>query len=108
MELTSITKEMYEISKRLDQASRTIHSMARLKAETERDYRLSLAQEITKLRADGMSVTLVSDTAKGNVADLKFERDLADGRYRAAIEALEALKSQLTALQSILRVQEEI
>lgn len=108
MELTEITKEMYEVSKRLDQATRVIYKMAQERAETERVYRMNLAKEITRLRVEGTSVTLIPDMSRGNTADLKFERDLADGRYRSAIESLEALKSQLSALQSILKYQEVI
>lgn len=107
MDLVNISKEMYETSQRLDQASRVIHKMARLKAETEKVYRMELAKEIMALKANGMSVTLIPDIARGTVADLKFERDLAEGQYKAAIESMEAIKSRLSALQSILRYQEE-
>ncbi|WP_010276520.1 hypothetical protein [Paenibacillus senegalensis] len=107
MDLVNITQEMYETSQRLDQASRVIHKMARVKAETERVYRMKLAQEMMTLKAEGMSVTLIADIARGNVSDLKFERDLAEGQYKAAIESMEAIKSRLSALQSILRYQEE-
>lgn len=108
MELTDITKEMYEISKRLDKASRVLTKMAVERAETERIYRMKLAQEMLKLKDEGVSVTLIPDMARGNVSDLKFQRDLAEGKYKAAIESLEALKSQLSALQSILKYQEAV
>lgn len=108
MELTSITAEMYEVSKRLEQASKVLYKLAKERAETEREYRIELAKEITRLRAEGVSVTLVPDLSRGNTADLKFQRDLADGRYKSAIESLEALKSQLSALQSILKYQEVV
>lgn len=108
MNLTDITKEMYETSKRLDQASRVLYKMAKERAETERVYRMKLAQEMITLKAEGMSVTLIPDIARGTLAELKFNRDLSEGQYKAAIESLEALKSRLSALQSILRYQEAI
>nr|WP_150959325.1 hypothetical protein [Aneurinibacillus sp. XH2] len=108
MNLTDIAKEMYETSKRLDQASRVLYKMAKERAETERIYRMRLAQEMLSLKAEGMSVTLIPDIARGNVAELKFKRDVAEGQYKAAIESLEALKSRLSALQSIFRHQEAI
>ena len=102
-ELTQITDRMLEISNRLEQASRVIHKMASEKAEKERIYRMRLAQEILKLKAEGMSATLIPDVARGNLSDLLFERDASEARFKAALEALEALKSQLSALQSILK-----
>lgn len=108
MELIKITQEMYEISQRLNKATNEIYKLAKKRAVTEREYRLELAKEIVRLRAEGLPATLVSDLARGNVADLKFERDLAEGQYRAAVEALEALKSQLSALQTVSKYQTEV
>lgn len=55
----------------------------------ERAYRLALAQEIVRLRADGQPVTVVQDLAKGNkhVADLRYARDVAEGVKEAAVAA---------------------
>jgi|SRR5690606_17611183 len=108
MELIKITQEMYEISQRLNKATNEIYKLAKKRAVTEREYRLELAKEIVRLRAEGLPATLVSDLARGNVADLKFERDLAEGQYKAAVEALEALKSQLSALQTVSKYQTEV
>jgi hypothetical protein len=108
LELTSITQEMYEISKRLDQASKSLYKLAKDKAETEREYRMKLAQEMLKLREEKMPATLIPDLARGQLADLKFNRDIAETYYKSALESLDAIKSQLTALQSILRYQEQI
>lgn len=56
----------------------------------ERAYRLALAQEILKLRAEGQPVTIVQDLAKGTeqVADLRFKRDVAEGVKEAAQSAV--------------------
>ena len=108
MELTQITKEIYDATKRLEQAGRKVYKMAKEKAETERAYRLALSQEEMKLKLEKMNVTLIGDIARGNVSDLKYERDLAEGKYKASIEALEALKAQTNALQTIVRFQSEL
>lgn len=108
MELTEITQEMYAVSKRLEKATHVLYKMAKERAETERIYRMKLAQEMIKLKSEGVNVTLIPDMSRGNISDLKFQRDLAEGQYKAAIESLEALKSQLSALQSILKYQESI
>lgn len=108
MELLQLNKEMYEVSQRLKNAAGEIYRLANRRAETERTYRLHLAQEITRLRAEGTPTSIINDLARGNVADDKFQRDLAEGQYRAAIEALEALKSQLSALQTISKYQADV
>lgn len=108
METIQLNKEIYDVAQRLQKAAAEIYKLANKRAVTERTYRLHLAQEIVKLRAEGIPSTIINDLARGNVADDKFQRDLADGQYRAAIEAMEALKSQLMALQSIAKYQSEI
>lgn len=108
MELLQLNKEIYEISQRLQKAASEIYKLAKKRADAERAYRLQLAQEITRLRAEGTPTSIINDLARGNVADDKFQRDLAEGQYRAAIEALEALKSQLSALQTISKYQADI
>jgi len=108
MELHQITNEIYAISQRLDKATKALYKLGLEKAETERVYRMKLAQEMLSLRAEGMPAAMISDVARGNLSDLLFQRDAAEARFKAAIESLDALKSQLTALQSILKYQEQI
>lgn len=108
MELHQITNEIYAISQRLDKATKALYKLGLEKAETERVYRMRLAQEMLALRAEGMPAAMISDVARGNLSDLLFQRDAAEARFKAAIESLDALKSQLTALQSILKYQEQI
>lgn len=56
----------------------------------ERAYRLALAQEVIRLKADGVAATVCLDLAKGtkHVADLRFRRDVAEGVREAATTAL--------------------
>jgi len=69
---------------------------------------MELAKEMLTLKANGMAATMVVDVAKGNVSNLLFQRDAAEAKFKAATESLDALKSQLSALQSILRYQQEV
>ena len=108
MDSIAVTEEIYETSKRLNESGKAIFKLGKEWAEAERDYRLMLSLEITKLKADGMPATLIADVARGNAADLKFKRDLAESRYKSCMEAQKALQSRLSALQSILRVQSEV
>jgi hypothetical protein len=108
MEMVQLNSEIYEVAQRLQNAAKEIYKLANKRAVTERTYRLNLSQEIVKLRAEGLPATLIADTARGNVADMKFQRDLAEGQYRSSIEALEALKAQLSALQTISKYQDAV
>ncbi|SDI15478.1 hypothetical protein SAMN05192534_12350 [Alteribacillus persepolensis] len=108
MELTEITKEMYETTKRIDKASKEVFKLAKNRAETERIYREALAKEMMKLRNEGIPATQINDLARGNVAYLKFERDLALELHRSALSSLGAIETQASVLQTISRYQETI
>jgi hypothetical protein len=103
----SITKQIIETAHRLQNASKEIFHLGKEKAESERAYRRALMMEILKLKESKMPATLISDIARGNVADLLFERDAAEVKFKAAMESMAALKSTLSALQSVLRIQED-
>lgn len=107
MEPLKITEQIMETAKRLRNASTEIFFIGKEKAETERSYRRGLMMEILKLKEQKMPATLIADVARGNVADLLFERDAAEVKFRSAMESMSALKSSLSALQSVLRIQEE-
>lgn len=108
MELKDITRELYRGSKRLEEGSKDIFLLAKAMAETERDYRVALAKEKVKLRDEGMAIGLIEDVARGNLADLRFERDLSREKYIAGRDSMKAIAVQIGALQSILRIQQEI
>ena len=108
MDIISLNKMMFQTSQRIQKATTEIYKMAREKAETEFEYRKALGMEITRLRAEGMQATLIPDVARGNTADLKLKRDLAEGMYKSAIESLRALRAELSALQIISRFQSDI
>lgn len=108
MDLIDVAKEIRRVSSRLDKAPQAIFDNAKAFAEAERVYRLELSKEIVKLRAEGIQATLISDVARGNVADLKYKRDLAEGLYRSSLESSKALQAELSGLQSVLKVQSEV
>jgi len=108
MELSSTTKMMYEATKRMSDSSKEVFRLAKRKAETERLYRAELAKTMMRMRAEKIPATLIGDLARGEVAELKFERDLAMEMHRSALAAMEALKSEINALQSIAKYQSEI
>ncbi|MNW43553.1 hypothetical protein D3C74_207540 [compost metagenome] len=108
MDLINVTSEIHAASQRLSKSADALFSLGKAKAEAERDYRLALSQEILKLRAEGIPVSIVTDLAKGNVADSLFQRDLTEAQFKAGIEAADAIKVQVSALQTILKYQSDM
>jgi hypothetical protein len=70
-------------------------------AEAERAYRIALAQQILIERSNGTPTTVINDVSRGNpaVAELKFTRDCAEVKYKAAMEAINIYKKELTSLE---------
>ncbi|KHD34037.1 hypothetical protein NL50_18050 [Clostridium acetobutylicum] len=108
IETIEVTEAIWNTSKRLDKGVDYITQKAKEFASAEKQYRVALSKEIVKLKESGMSVTLISDVARGNVAELKFKRDLAEQTYKASRDMLMALSNELSAMQSILKVQTKI
>ncbi|KHD34405.1 hypothetical protein NL50_17120 [Clostridium acetobutylicum] len=108
IETIEITEAIWNTSKRLDKGVDYITQKAKEFASAEKQYRIALSKEIVKLKSEGMSVTLIGDVARGNIAELKFNRDLAEQVYKASRDMLQALSNELSAMQSILKVQTKI
>jgi hypothetical protein len=108
IELTQLTKEMYETVQEMKKKRMEIVNLAKRKAMMERQYRKALAAEIVKLRDKGIPATLISDLARGNVADLKFQRDIAADLYRSELASLEVIRSEGNILQTISKYQDEV
>jgi predicted short-subunit dehydrogenase-like oxidoreductase (DUF2520 family) len=103
MDQVSYAERIEALITRLDEAQRYLYKQAREKAESERVYRMDLAKEILRLRAEGQPVAIVGDVARGSCANEKFQRDFAESRFRATLEAVEIIKVQISALQSLYR-----
>lgn len=110
MEIQKTVSMMMQASERIEAGTKEIYKLARYKAEAERNYRIAVAQEKHILKHQGIAVTLIEDLAKGKeeIADLKQQRDLAEDTFKAAVESLRALQSELSALQSISKYQSDI
>lgn len=72
------------------------------KAETERAYRVALAQEILKEREKGTPVTIIGDVCRGKpqIAMLKLKRDVAETMYNSNLEAINACKLEIRVIES--------
>lgn len=85
----------------LDRAVQELKPRGRKKAETEREYRMTLSKRLTVLRAEGQPVTHLLDIAKGeeDIAKLRMERDIAESLYDSAVEAINAQKLKIRILE---------
>ncbi len=106
MELRDLTQELLDAGRSLRNGADELFVLAKEKAESEKEYRQALAREIFRLRQEGQPVSLVGDLARGNIAEAKYKRDLAEAKYHAGREALDSLRTQVSALQTILKYQE--
>ncbi|EKN67856.1 hypothetical protein P9E76_01650 [Schinkia azotoformans] len=108
IELIELSKELYAINKRMDEGILKAYSLAKKKAAAEREYRKELAKEMLRLREEKYPVSIIHDIARGNLADLKFERDVAEDLFKTAITALNTLQTEASVLQSIKKHHEVI
>jgi hypothetical protein len=108
MDMVSIGQAIYETCQRIRSGTNVLYKHARAYAEAEHEYRMVLAKEIMQLRDAGQPVTIINDVARGNVADLKFKRDLAELTYKTTRDMLQALQTEMSGLQTLYKRQEEI
>ncbi len=108
MEVVQTVESLKEATERLSLSTKKVFVLARERAETEQVYRKELAKEIMTLRHQGVQATLIGDIARGNVADLKFKRDSAHEIHRSAMSSIDALKVEIQAWQSILKIMSEV
>lgn len=67
----------------------------------ERKYRVLLSQRLTELRAAGEKVTHLADIARGqeDIAQLRFDRDIAEGLKKSAEEGINYYKIKIRVLE---------
>lgn len=93
--------EVWRRSEMLEVALKECKTRGRAAAESERAYRVALAEKILTLREKGMPATLIGDLARGDkeVAMLKFDRDCSEVVYDNAKEAVNVYKRQIDVLR---------
>lgn len=77
-------------SEQQEAAEQTLKQLVRAYAEAERAYRRALSVAETRLHAEGVAWSVVSDLARGDehVSTLKYERDIAKGMQEAQQHSL--------------------
>ena len=71
-------------------------------ATAERDYRKVSAEWSERLRNDGLSMSMIDKTILGieEVADARYQRDLAEAIYEARKERINCTKLEIRILES--------
>jgi len=99
-----ILEELSKINERLRTANKDLELTARNKAMSERNYRMALAIEELRLKAEKYPATLIIDLARGNeeVANKKLDRDTQDAVYDAKKYEINSIHIETSVLQSML------
>lgn len=89
--LTKLRQELRQLVTELETAGISA-------AQAERTYRVVAAKAILLLKKDNMPVTLIMELVKGDerVAEYRFNRDVADVRYKTTQERINAVKREIT------------
>jgi hypothetical protein len=99
MNARELTDLMLQTVKDIRAAGAELERCSREYARAERSYRLSRATAL--LAAHGGTVSEREAHADQATADVRYERDLADGLRTSALEAVRSHRGVLSALQSL-------
>jgi len=105
-EVAKIAESMRDVCTRIDSGVQTLADQARAEASAERDYRRGLGEAWVRLDRDGTTAAERSAMVDDTCADLRYERDVARGMWTTAREALRARQAELSAWQSLLKIEQ--
>jgi hypothetical protein len=108
LDMVDIAQEIYTAAKRLQKSGDKLFTLAREYAEAEQIYRQALGMEMMRLREEKVPITIIGDVARSNKSNLKFNRDMAEYRYKAGRDKVQALQAEISALQTLYKRQEDI
>lgn len=79
-------------------------------AKAYKNYRILLSQELLKLKAEGMPVTIAYDIARGTeqVANAKEQEIITECLYKSCQEAINTYKLQIKILQQNINKELEV
>ena len=94
-------QKMLELQELLNTALAEFKTRGINYAKAYKNYRIALAQELLKLRDEGMPVTIAYDIARGNelVANYKEQEIITEALYKSSQEAINSYKLQIKILQ---------
>lgn len=97
-----LVNELMRKTNLLNPAIKRLADEGKKYAESERDYKISLRQHSLQLRAEDTPVGIIDKIVYGipDVANLRFERDVAYAQYRTAEEYINTLKIEIRVLEN--------
>lgn len=95
-------RQIEEKSKMLDKAIQELATNGYDLAEKEKRYKTAVSQKALELRANDTPVTLINQIIYGykEIADLRFDRDVAEVKYNANLEYINVIKLQIRILEN--------
>lgn len=98
-----LSDEALRLSASIDHALQSLRDYTEQTATAERDYRRGKAEAWVRCPTGGEWTAARREAwVDADTADLRYQRDLADGLQRGALESLRSRRAQLSALQSLL------
>lgn len=94
--------ELQAKTEELDKAIKELRESGKALAEKERSYKVTLAKACLILKAQNLAVGLIDKVCYGedDVAEARFERDVAEVMYKACQEEINSLKLQIRLIES--------
>lgn len=95
-------QEIQKRSEMLDKAIQELATNGYDLAEKEKKYKTAVSQKALELRANDTPVTLINQIIYGykEIADLRFDRDVAEVKYNANLEYINVIKLQIRILEN--------
>lgn len=115
MNLSEAFAEAERLSRLIDAGIEALRTQSVALAEAERTYRKAKAEAWVKVPRDSTDDRSQRNWTAGRreawvdaeTADLRYARDVADGMRSAALEAVRARRTQVSALQTLLNAHAE-
>jgi hypothetical protein len=99
--------EAFRLSHLIDAGIQALREQSQALAESERVYRRGKSAAWARSAGQEMLAREREAWVDSETADLRYERDLAEGMRQAALEAVRARRTQVSALQSAMAATRE-
>lgn len=95
-------QEIEETMTNLEKCLEEYKNYSKVYALKEKRYRVALSKKLLELRASGEKVTHLADIARGlpEIAQLRFDRDIAEGLKKSAEEGINYYKLRIRILDN--------
>ena len=96
-----LLQELWKINELLTKALEQYKQRGREYAQAYKNYRVMLAQELLRLRAEQVPVTIAYDIARGkeDIANAKEQEIITESLYESCKEAINTYKLQMKIIQ---------